>query len=348
MKQNIFFKSILFVFAVIASLLIFFYVFQFLPAQKKLLNKNLFDRAKTIYNLSGPIIVKAIETKDDLLILSQIENIMKLDDISTVYILDSDGKVITHDRTAEWGKIYGDEISKKAGGTKKELIQKSPEIKGYLYSVPLTSSATLCVGLSQQKTNETFDLIKKNAFYSAITVLIAVISIFAFFIFSQITSQFIKLENILKSVMLGTGEKIDVRRKDEFGKLSLLINKIINKLETENITAHKKLSETQKKSARFIQELSKHFENGLIVTNFENKIILANQKAKDFLSVVEKDPAGKHILEIIKTPEFIDVLKRSAANVNKLLEEVINNKTIKIITVGGRETEIIGTIIIIP
>jgi len=348
MKQNIFLKSIMFVFIVITSLLVFFYVFQFLPAQKKILNKNLFDRAKTIYNLSGSIIIRAIETKDDLLVLSQVENIMKLDDINTVFILDNDGRVITHNRTAEWGKIYSDEISKKAVETKKNFIQKSPEIKGYLYSVPLTSSATLCIGLSQQKTNETFDLIKKNAFYSAITILILVISIFAFFIFSQITSQFLKLENILKSVILGTGEKISVRRKDEFGKLSLLINEIISKLETENITAHKKISETQKKSARFIQELSKHFGDGLIVTNSENKIIFVNQKAKDFLSVDEKDPAGKHILEIIKTSEFVDVLKRSAANVNKPLEEMINNKTIKIITVGGRETEVIGTIIIIP
>lgn len=327
--------------------MIFFYIFQFLPTQQKLLTKNLFDRAKTINNLSGPFIVKSLETKDDLMLLSQVESIMKLDDINTVYILDNTGKVVTHDRTSEWGKIYNDEISKKVIDAKKILIQKSSELKGYLYSAPISSSATLCIGLSMQKTNDTLALVKKNTFYSAITIFILCISVVAFFVFSQIVSQFIKLENILRSVKLGSGEKIEVKRKDEFGKIALLINDIISKLEAENLTAHKKASETQKKLTRFIQELSKYFGNGLIVTNSENKIVFVNQKAKDNLHVTDKEPAGKHILDVINDSAFIDILKKSSSNMNNLLEEKFGERLIKITTIGGRESEIIGVIIIV-
>lgn len=114
---------------------------------------------------------------------------------------------------------------------------------------------------------------RTNSIYIGTTIFIVAITLFALFVFFQITLPFTKLANILKSVILGKGEKIEIKKKDEFERILQLMNDIIDKFEKENLLSTKKISETQKKSTRFIQELSKHFSDGLIVTNAENNII---------------------------------------------------------------------------
>ena len=129
-KQNIFMQFVLFACLVVTLLLAYIYLFQYLPSQERLLRRNIFDKLKVIAQLSKPALTKAITGKDDISLLSQIENIVKVDDVSTAYILDNNGKVVMHDKTNEWGAVYTDAVSRLAVSKKDNLVQSTKDGKG--------------------------------------------------------------------------------------------------------------------------------------------------------------------------------------------------------------------------
>ena len=126
-------------------------LFYFLPAQQQLLQRNLVEKARAISTLYGASLVNSIENKDDISLLIQIDNMTKLEDISTVFVLDNTGKVLLHDKSSEWGKTYSEPAFVKAIAAKKTRLLSYAPVDGFLYSAPLTDSSTLCVGLSTKK-----------------------------------------------------------------------------------------------------------------------------------------------------------------------------------------------------
>jgi hypothetical protein len=201
--HSLFLKILVFSVSIILLLVVYFYSFLYVPSQEKLIRANLFDRVKTIFVLSDNRLIKALQTHDDIMMLSVIENIMKLDDISTAYLLDNNCKVITHDKTTQWGKTYTDNLSKKAVATKKILRQKSEF--GYLFSLPLTSSATLCVGISSEKLTESISSLNSSALIEGVIILLISGILLYGFIYLRIYPRYAKLNGELRSLELGGG-----------------------------------------------------------------------------------------------------------------------------------------------
>lgn len=351
LKQKIFVRFCAFSLVLIGLLVVVFYSFQLLPAQKRLLKDKLLDRAKTISNISSPIIIKALDTKDDITLLSQIDNIMKYaDDVNIVYILDSEGRVIAHNKTGEWGKIYSDPNTKKAISSKTDIISKTAEPAGFLQSHPLIGNdriGTLFIGISSQKMNEAFSTMIANALYSAIPTFLLVVLAFLMFVSREITAPVIKFGKILNSILLGRGnEYIHSYKNDEVGQIAYKINGIIDKFTNDIKSAQDKVNDSKEKSVLFLTELSKLFPDGLIITNSEDKVIFLNEKAAATISVSSTESVGKHVLDLTSNNDFIELVKKSMNNSNKLIVENLHtlSKTAKIIAVN-KGSDLVGTII---
>ncbi|MCB4790416.1 MAG: PAS domain-containing protein [Elusimicrobia bacterium] len=340
---SIFYKTILFFAVIIIIILAYIFGFYLLPLKEQALKDNVFEKVNAISNLSEPVITKALRNQDDISLLSQIEKMMKVSDISTVYVLDSTGTVVSHDRTGEWGKVYKDAITKKILLNRKISLYKSSE--GYLYATPLISSKTLIIGISTYKTDTRYDLIKKNALYVSLTIFVLAMLFFTLFLIVQFRLQLKNLGELLTSVNAGTMDRIEIDNNNEVSEISLLINELIDKYKTQEKTVLAKISQLKENDMLLIRAVSENLKNGIIVTNSDNKVIYLNKEISAILSIKQEDCIGKHILDVLDKPQFIDVLKKSTENLNVTVEDSVDNKPLKLITVGNSSKEILGTII---
>jgi len=270
---------------------------------------------------------------------------MRVSDISTVYVLDSKGKVLSHDKTGEWGKIYNDELTKKILSSKKKSMYISQEARGYIYSMPLASSATLCIGISSDKIDTRYGLIKKNAAFVSVTILcLSILAITVFLIF-QFKLQFQFLEGCLRSLNAGTIDRIDIEREDEFAGLSRLINQLIDKCKGQEKEALEKIDINMENSRLIIKAALENFKKGLIITNSDNKIIYVNNEISPLLSHAARELPGQAHTGCSRKPAYLDILKKSTEKLNLAIEQKIEDHFIKIVTIGNERKEIVGSII---
>ena len=199
--KSSFFKLFLLSMLAVLALLLYFYSAELIPLQEKLLRVNEFDRVKTIFSLTAGDLTRAIASRDDITMLAKVENIMKIEDVSAVYILDNSCRVITHNTTSKWAKTYSDDTAKRAVETKSALRQSIPT--GYLFSMPLTSSTTLCVGISSQKLEDSVTSSGRKVLFTALIIFILAAAAFFLFIYCMAYPSFKSLRDGLASLDLG-------------------------------------------------------------------------------------------------------------------------------------------------
>ncbi|MFC1500948.1 hypothetical protein ACFL58_00665 [Elusimicrobiota bacterium] len=332
---------------IILSFLIFYlYQFQYIPKQKKIISAISIEKSKTIFDVSIDQINQAIKNTDDLSLISHIENIAKISDVSNVYIIDTNGKVLTHNNTAEWGKIYDDSLSKKAAETKKYYMQYVKDEKAYLFSRPVNSTYTLCINLSSEKISKEAYRMKIAYFYASLLILLVTGFIFALLMHHVVILPLIKIENSIESALLSKNGKLSVDKNRDFEELVALINKILSE---SGGTDNKHSQSGVDSLISIFQEATKHFNKGIAIFNFDNRIISANEKALKFLSLNQNDIKGKtlHILDINAPSEFLSLFKTAASSPFKTHNETINGNGIEIIAVENKEKTIAGTILIV-
>ncbi|MHB9156204.1 MAG: hypothetical protein ACYC5N_11055 [Endomicrobiales bacterium] len=347
LKQSILLQFILLLLCTLSAVLAYFYLYQYLPAERKLHREALYARAKAAFDVSLRPLERALGTSDDLALLSQVENIMKIDDVRAAYILDRGGRVLTHNSTSEWNKTYTDPVSRNAVKAQTLLLQRGGEDKEYVFSAPLGSSATLCLGLSSRKIDEAVSLASRTALYSALIVMVLAAALFLFFLYYGIGGRFRKMKDLLQSHALGGGTLPD-GGADELGELSRLINEVLIKSEAERTAATSRAGEAGRKLSRVLAELTKSVDGGAVVLDSENRILCANIKAKDFLFPHEQEPAGKHVLEVVRYPELISLLQKAALNPGKMHQGNFDGVPIRAISsTWDASGGISGTIILI-
>lgn len=343
MNKKITLKLIIFPIFLISLLLGYLYYFQFLPQHEKQLKRGLYDQTKAVAAVAKSAIVNALSKQDDIQLIAQIETIKKINGVTTVYILNNEGKVVTHDKTNQWGKTYNDSVLQKAIAGKKTGMRPFHASGGYIFYMPLTSSETLFIGLTTNTINQKIGLLKENAVYSiAVSITICAL-FFIVFVFSQVTSRFNKFEGILKSVALGGGEKIRVKQKDEFSTLSELLNSIIEKSGSQGAVSPGNTLKMQASFSSILNELSNGVSGGLVVTDYENRIIHANKEAIEFFSITG-DVTGRHILDVISDADFIDILKKAVSSANTAVEVKLQGKTVSVVSVGSNHGTVIRII----
>jgi PAS domain S-box-containing protein len=329
--KTVFFKLLSITISAVAVLLVVLYCFQYIPAQKKLLRSALFEKVKTVFSLSGPTLTKALQTRDDIMMLSAIESIMKIEDINTVYILDNGGKVITHDKTAEWGKTYTDEQSKNAVNAKK-IIRQSVQY-GFLFSEPITSSATLCVGLSSQKYEESVSSLNKEAFFTGLIIFIIAAAGFILLIQNTVFIKLKKLNVTLSSLALGGSGKLpEEGQKDEFGRLTKLINEVLDNRGSSIESGNKPREENS--LGHLLRGLTDMNPAAVVVIGSNNNIIALNRKAAGLMGITAEEAQGKHILDVIKLTEILSLIKQVSEKPQAIAEASFQGKKAKAVSTG--------------
>lgn len=298
------------------------------------MESRLLSRARAVSELSSRTLVRAIETRDDLALVAALEDIRKIDGVSSVYILDAGGKVLAHDRVSEWNKTCTDDASRKALSSKAMLVQRTLSPKGYLFSTPLTSGAVLCLVLSSQKIDEPLALAGRKALYSGLAAFLVLMLALGGFVYYAVGPRFRKLKEMLRNVAPGSGA-LPVEARDELGELTGLINEAMDRIGKGGDAGVKRADETVQKLESLIRALTGTMDAGIMVLDEENRIIGMNDAFRDFLSP-DAPPVGRHFLEAVRSDSLIELVKRAVLEPGTPLEGMIEGSAVKVIAVAGQ------------
>lgn len=335
--SGIFVRFILVSSLAVSAAFLYFYLFQLLPSQAKLLESRLISRARAVSELSSRTLVRAIETHDDLALVAALEDIRKIDGVSSVYILNAGGKVLAHDRVSEWNKTYADDVSRKALSSlasKAMLVQRIPSPKGYFFSAPLTSGTVLCLVLSSQKIDEPLALAGRKALCSGLAAFLIVMLALGGFVYYAVGPRFRMLKEMLRNVAPGSGA-LPVDARDELGELTGLINEAMERIEKGGDARIKRADDAVQKLEGLIRTLTDALDAGIMILDDENRIIGMNVAFRDSLSP-DAPPVGRHFLEAVRSDSLIELVKRASLEPGTPWEGMIEGSTVKVIAVAGR------------
>lgn len=319
--------------AVLLACLDFFY---FLPAQQQLLKRNLMEKAKAISILYGTSLTKSIETNDDISLLIQIDRMMKLEDVSTVFVVDNNGKVLLHDKSGEWGKTYSSEIIKRAIEAKKQRWEPSTQVSGYLYSSPLTSSSTLCVGLSTQKNDGIYAAAQLTTVILSGIALVLIAIVLFLFTNKELRNPLIRFKSTLKSIALSNGGTIEEKGPAELVEIIELINDISSKT--------KEVSPSAGTGALLLQSVLDEFAGGIVVIDGDNRICNMNAKASSALAI-PASVIGSHILDVFKASIALEAIQAAQSAPGTVHHSNHNGQAITVKTFFQNDA-CLGTIIL--
>lgn len=291
------------------------------------------SKTKAIIQSNTSAINKSIENSDDIGLLINIEALVKFENISSVFILDSNNAVLIHNNTEEWNKQKKESIYDNAIATKKELLQKYDD-KYLLYSIPLKNENTLFCLISLQDTHEMAKYWKIKYFTIAAAALIIIILLIYIMAKVFIVAPFNRtkkaLENSTESLKNGKYNEIT----DIFASENEKFNTKIESLKDDNAS---------------LSEIVKHLssssgENYLtfIILNSQNNIVYAIDNTDKFLKPDFSE--GSHILEALKNPQIIEAVNKSLENPGYEIIETIDNYKVSTLTIGNKES-FVGTIV---
>lgn len=232
-NSGILFKWFLILCVIQGITLYAFFGFIFLPAQKSIFENILIERLKTKTNFYFPLVKKALESKNDILMMNSLEEITKDSEFIYARLLDNNGKLLAHNKIQEWGRTLDDTLSKQIIASNEPTFIKT--LVGYDYSIPIilstTKIASFSVGISKAKTDAVYNSVKNKSFKLALAIFAVTIFIYLL-VFRFIVILPVKnLQNRIESVILGQlNEKLDLKRNDEIGRLASTIDKLIEKL----------------------------------------------------------------------------------------------------------------------
>jgi hypothetical protein len=182
MKKNIIFLSLL-SFVFICG--IFYPLNKFLSKDKaKDLKTLTVERAKSSIKAITPYLNKAIENSNDTNLITYIEAAAKIENITTCFILNKNGKIIIHNNVREWNTEKDSNIYNKAIAQRIELLQQMSDENFLLFSEPIAKNCTLFCIFSIQKANKMAKYWEIK--YYTICLLIAFLIAIAIYFFSKL------------------------------------------------------------------------------------------------------------------------------------------------------------------
>lgn len=341
-----------FVLVVVLGTIMYFY-------QKNILMGQFYSNAKTIIQSYAYACADAKEAKDDIQLLAYIERIKKLPDVIKAAILDPEMRVQIHTEKSEIGKVLqGDPVSVKVVTSNDFLVQTYPGIGGdyYVFSMPIFLNmkkvAYLRIDFSSQSIGQIMDAYRERAVLIVILML-GMVAVGVWVVSFNIGKGISELMVISDAI---ADEKFDdplfkkiARRKDEIGTLAKVLSTTMETVKTNYAAYKDKLSFTQMRFKYFLQSIGRYFTKGVIFLDQDNKIIYINSPACAILSTMAEGNIGRHILEINKNAELMEMLSTSLTKPNQIMKtELVSLKTSAAVTTVQEETtnEIIGIIIV--
>jgi len=340
--------SIKFTFFIIIFLFIILAVFTnfLLSQQKKMLIDQLIKRETTLIKTYAPQCEIALKEKDDLLLFSYLKSIMEDENTFSAFILDKDGKVIVHNKTEEWGQIYKDKISERALKAKNLLVQsfKRHGEKAYNISLPLLSdSHTFFIGFNISNIDRMIEQRRKNLYMASGIILFLMLS-FSLILINRLVAKPLKqTKSMIEIASKGRlDEEIKVTRRDEIGEVQAAFKNLVNQFREINKYHEIEINTAKKSLNLFLENIGKLIKGGTILVDSNNNIIFLDDLAKEILRLPKEKFTGRHILEVIKEKELLDLLKDSRTQPNQILKTDTKEYKALVTTIQDEE-RLIGT-----
>jgi hypothetical protein len=211
MKKNIILLSF---FSLIIICGIFYPLIEFLSRDKaKDLEIMAVEKAKSALKVIVPSFNKALENSDDINLLINIESVAKIENITTCFILDKNGKIIIHNNVSEWNTERTSRIYNRVIEQKTQTLQQTPNKDFLLFSEPLISDCTLFCMFSVKKANEALRNWKIKYYIAASSVALFIVIILYFLSKLFILLPFNKIKKSLENNK--SGEIIKENKYDE-------------------------------------------------------------------------------------------------------------------------------------
>jgi len=345
-RRGVYLTSVLISSGFVIAILTVFYTVIYFPSQKSLLEKNLFDKIRTISILSEPAMQKAVKGQDDIAILSVMESIMKVEDVASVYALDAGGRVLAHNQIGEWGRQYNDNFS--AAGIKAAKVFWQRAAGELIYSVPLDGSSTLFIRLSRQRVSDTVNALKKKALITGGAAAVISITLLAFLLHKLVGAPFKKLHGVLSSMILGSGGAVEAGGNDEFGDTYRLLNEFVDVINGRSKSASGGGSPdgVSKNFSLLLETALEGCGHGVIIISADNIIAGMNEPARRFLGHDDGYAAGKHVLDALSASPLLGLLEKSVTGARPV-EETVSGRRVRVAAILSPDKQPAGSIITI-
>ncbi len=154
-------------------------------------------------------------------------------------------------------------------------------------------------------TAEDIFIAKRNIIIGTVIILMLVMGLIMTIysvIVGKITASLDILMEVIQKVTKGDLEqKVPILSHDEIGELSSMFNQMVTSLKesSANVIYEKNRSEA----------IIANLPEGIIVTDSQNRLILANQRAEEMFNFSMQENLGKFILECINNQELLNFIK---------------------------------------
>ena len=336
--HNITTKNAVVTLSLLAGAVVYQCFFQFFPAQEKLLKDALAAKADAAYIISQKDLRKGIETKDDLLILRELEKIMRVPGVQSVYVAGSGGEVLAHNKIGEWGKRYDDPVTQAA--LREEVSSLKRTGNAMVFSAPLASSMFILT-FSGEYLRAALSSQRKKMIYTLLIVAI-IGGLIAGLFNRNLQMRFQKLEEYVRSLGFETANRASFAGKDELSAIANAASELMNSREIKDSSS----ARPHLVSQAVLEELSRRFPFGLLVLDATNRILTMNEKAKAILAVQTETFAGMHLLDVAKERSLLDIVERAARSAPFTTEGTALNSNVLVTSISGDKGDLQAIVIV--
>ncbi|GHT60243.1 hypothetical protein AGMMS50222_05040 [Endomicrobiia bacterium] len=293
------------------------------------------EKAKSAVEALIPHFNKAILNSDDISLFMAIDNIGKIENITSCYILDKSGKMLIPSDANKWNTEKNTIIYNNATKNKTGFLQQTSKKETLLLSESLAENHTLFCMISIQKASENARYWKIKYYTIASFVAVFIIIVFYFLSRLLILMPFIRIKKSLEDKSYentDTGDRNEIT--DIFDLQRDKIAKKIQILKDEN--------ESLSKIIEYLQHASVKDSLAFIILNSLNEIVYAYDNTKDILK--DNFEKGSHLLEITKAHDLIQIVEEANENQEKEIKKFIRNCIITAFSISEKG-KVVGTII---
>jgi sensor histidine kinase regulating citrate/malate metabolism len=308
--------------------------------------------------------MNAIKTKDDLSLITYTQDIMSIQNVVYASIIASDGTILAHSKTSEIGKKNNNSVSDNRAFPKLtiQLIQKDDNrVLVYDFYQPLISESLpgiaekagfINLGLNMteyNKANESF--MEKMILLPVFVVLIGSMLAYLFSNLWLNPIQRIKemIDRIISTCnsqstteLSGTGQ---LQINNDFCEIISSVNNLVITYNNRFADQQKEINSLNSRFITYMQKIGTCFDNGLVLTDSGNRVVYINDSGRKMLYTSDKEHViGKHLFDITRNYEFVDLIKKSGEQNNVVIHRIVD-ATIKILAIKDEENRLIGTVI---
>ncbi|MCK4532168.1 hypothetical protein KAU39_00135 [bacterium] len=342
-------------FVILLSIILFMGKTAIIDYKKTGLEEELQKRGKGLVEIFTPWCIKALEEQDDILLLNILNSLRQQEDVMYNVILNEKGIVIGHTNVYKLGKEYNDDITRKALGASKLLIQSYRRGNNnlYDYGIPLLSLGeklgVLRFGLSRDKLDNELDhFVSKIKFFMWMIIILLGAEVF-FLVNYKISRPLIKIK---EAVNLLGGQyfeyKVHVETKDEIGGISKGIENFIEQIKREFEFHEEKNKRSSllevKRLGEMLDVLLENSDRKVLVADVNNNIVFSNMETQEGKKV------QGHLLDIIKEKDFVALLNDAFSKRGEIVKGTVNflcKKRVSILTLANEEERGPKTIVVL-